>query len=175
MTSGPLDCKQRITGSKARGIVHYRFPKENWEYHEYTGTDHGIDCYIELVENGIFVNKKIEGQIKGTETPNKLKTKNAFSFPMDIKTIKYGLNSNSAFLLFYVDNYNEIVYYLPIQDYFIENKHLFEKLKTNKGNINVHIPLDNIVSEDDYKLRQIAKSVYVGGPTNALKKIPIDS
>ena len=171
MANAPKDCDQRIVGSTARGIVHYRFPKKHWEYHEYTGTDHGTDCIIELIENGEFVNKKIEGQIKGCNDPKKMKTKDAFSFPMEIKTIKYGLGSSSAFLLLYVDNYREIVYYLPIQDYFIANPHLFEILNTDQKTINVHIPSDNIVSEDDFDLRQIAKSVYVDGPSSSLRKI----
>lgn len=29
MASAPKDCNQRIIGSKARGIVHYKFPKEH--------------------------------------------------------------------------------------------------------------------------------------------------
>lgn len=171
MSNAPKDCNQRIIGSKARGIVHYRFPKENWEYHECTGTDHGIDCIIELVEKGEFINKKIEGQIKGCNCPQEMKTQNAFSFSMEVKTIKYGLGSSSAFLLFYVDNSREIVYYLPIQDYFIANPNLFELLNSDQKTISVHIPLDNVVSDDDYDLQQIAKSVYVDGPTSSLRKV----
>ena len=93
MESAPKDCNQRIIGSKARGIVHYKFPKEHWEYHECTGTDHGTDCIIELIENEEFINKKIEGQIKGCNCPQKMKRENAFSFPMEVKTIKYGLGT----------------------------------------------------------------------------------
>jgi len=90
---------------------------------------------------------------------------------MEIKTIRYGLGSSSAFVLFYVDNVNEIVYYLPIQEYFIANPKLFDKLDTEQKTMNVHIPIDNIVSEDDYNLQQIAKSVYVGGPSRRLHKV----
>ena len=171
MESAPKDCNQRIIGSKARGIVHYKFPKEHWEYHECTGTDHGTDCIIELIENEEFINKKIEGQIKGCNCPQKMKRENAFSFPMEVKTIKYGLGSSSAFILFYVDNSNEIVYYLPIQDYFIANPNLFELLNSDQKTINVHIPLDNVVSEDDFDLQQIAKSVYIDGPASSLRKV----
>lgn len=171
MAKAPKDCNQRIIGSTARGIVHYIFPKVHWEYHECTGTDHGTDCIIELVENEEFINKKIEGQIKGCKSPKKLSTKNAFSYPMEIKTIKYGLGSSSAFLLFFVDVGNEIVYYLPIQDYFIANPHLFEILDSDQKTVNVHIPLDNVVSEDDFDLQQIAKSVYVDGPASTLRKV----
>jgi len=90
---------------------------------------------------------------------------------METKTIMYGLGSSSAFVLFYVDNSNEIVYYLPIQDYFIANPNLFELLNSDQKTINVHIPLDNVVSEDDFDLQQIAKSVYVDGPASSLRKV----
>ena len=48
MSKLPNDCPARVIG--ARAIVHYAMPAEQWEYHELTGTDHGIDCSIELIE-----------------------------------------------------------------------------------------------------------------------------
>lgn len=170
----PKDCEARIRCSKAEGIVHYQITqKEHWEYHQCTGTDHGIDCIIELVENDNFTNKKVEGQIKGAKSPKKLKKDDCFSFSLEIKTINYGLSSSTAFVLFYVDTTNEIVYYLPIQDYFIAHPSLFDILENNldQQSISLHIPCDNILAKNDYDLQQIAKSVYVGGPTRALRKI----
>lgn len=134
-----------------------------------TGDDHGMDCSIELIENEEFVNKKIEGQIKGTKSPNKLTNEDCFSFSMETKTINYGLSSTTAFVLFYVDVIKEIVYYLPIQDYFIANPPLFDKLE--QKTINLHIPCDNILNEDDFDLQQIAKSVFIDGSTRELCKI----
>ena len=157
----PKDCAARVISAEARKLVHYRFPSEHWEYHEETGRDVGRDCSIELVESDEFVNKKIEGQIKGTRSPNRLKGKDVFSFAMEKKTINYGLSSPIAFVLFYVDVDHGIVYYLPIQDYFIANPELFDALESNTTTINVHIPIDNIVSNEDFDLRQIAKSIYV--------------
>ena len=34
----------------------------------------------------------------------------------------------------------------------------------------VHIPIDNILSDDDFDLQEIAKSVYVDGPSRNLRK-----
>lgn len=171
MSNAPKDCEQRVIGSTARGIVHYKFPKKNWEYHEVTGSDHGIDCIIELIENEEYQNKKIEGQIKGSKNPKQLAKEACFSFSMEIKTIIYGLSSSSAYVLFFVDNSTENVYYLPIQDYFISNPQLFDTLETDQKTLNVHVPIDNIVSENDFELREIAKSVYVEGPSRKLRKI----
>lgn len=166
----PKDCSARRIGAEARKLVHYKFPSKNWEYHELTGCDNGLDCTIELVENEEWSNKKIEGQIKGAIQPKLMKREKAFSLEIDIKTVLYGLGSSSAFVIFYVDTTNEIVYYLPLQDYFISHPTYFDKLDSNKNNINIHIPSDNIVSEEDFDLQQIAKSVYVDGPSRKLHK-----
>ena len=172
MAEYPKDSPQRRIGSRARGIVHYAFSKiGQWEFHEATGNDFGIDCYIELSEDGEFCNKKFEGQIKGTTNPKRLKQEKAFSFSMDAKTIIYGLSSHTAFVLLYVDVNQEVVYYLPIQDYFISRPEMFKKLDTDQKTINIHIPLDNVVLENDFDLVQIAKSTYVDGPTSKLRKV----
>ena len=88
-----------------------------------------------------------------------------------LSLLDWRLYHNDTNGFFYVDNSNEIVYYLPIQDYFIANPNLFELLNSDQKTINVHIPLDNVVSEDDFDLRQIAKSVYVDGPASSLRKV----
>lgn len=80
------------------------------------------------------------------------------------------MSSSVAFVLFYVLVDEGKVYYLPIQDYFIANPSLFERLEKNGATLNVHIPLDNVVSDNDFDLQQIAKSVYVGGPSRELHK-----
>ena len=170
MSKLPKDCPARVIGARARAIVHYAMPAEHWEYHELTGTDHGIDCSIELIEENEYKNKKIEGQIKGTRNICRLKD-GSISFSRDIKTINYGLGSSTAFVLFLVSVDEDTVYYLPIQDYFISDTSRFEQLAKNKTSMNVHIPEDNIVCPDDYDLQQIAKSVYVGGPSESLRKV----
>ena len=167
----PRDCSSRIIGSRARQLVHYSFDVNHWEYHEYTGTDHGIDCVIELVENEQWHNKKIEGQIKGSLKPTYLQKKDAISFPLELKTANYGLGSSIAFVLFVVDLEKEKVYYLPLQDYFIANPKEFDRLEKNKETINVHIPTSNVVDDDDFELQQIAKSVYIDGPSRNLRCI----
>lgn len=82
------------------------------------------------------------------------------------------MSSANAFVLLYVDVDvdSEQVYYLPIQDYFIANPTLFDQLEQNQSKMNVHIPCDNLVSDNDFELQQIAKSTYVGGPSRNLRK-----
>lgn len=56
----PKDCSSRVIGVKARQLVHLSFSAKRWEYHESTGTGHGLDCIIELVEYEEWGNKKLE-------------------------------------------------------------------------------------------------------------------
>ena len=166
----PKDCTARQIGEEARKLVYYKISSINWEFHEYTGTDHGIDCVLELIENDEYHNKKIEGQIKGTQKAIKMVTKNAFSYSMEKRTINYGLGSSNAFVLFLVDVINETVYYLPIQDYFIANSKEFDRLENDNETMTIHIPCDNTVCDEDFDLQEIAKSIYVGGATRNLHK-----
>lgn len=102
----------------------------------------------------------------------KLKKENSYSFPLEKKTIMYALNSNVAFVLFLVDLANETVYYLAIQEYFIANKELFKRIEDNNddGTLNVHISCEHILSYDDHDLQEIAKSTYVDGPGEMLRR-----
>ncbi len=170
MSKLPKDSSARVISEEARKLVHMSFSSQNWEYHELTGRDNGTDCIVELVENEEYSNKKIEGQIKGTLSPKLLQSEKIYSVSIDIKNINYGLGSSCAFVIFYVDVINDFVYYLPLQDYFISNPELFDRLEKNKSIMAVHIPCDNIVCENDYDLQQIAKSVYVNGPSRNLRK-----
>ena len=169
----PKDDEKRITGAIGRQLVHGAFSMERWEYREITGVDRGKDCEFELVENGKFTNKKIHGQVKGTYHIKNYETSdpNHFSFPLDIKTINYGLSCSGAFVLFLADAITSTVYYLPVQDYFIANKEEFDRLDKNKSSMTLYVPKDNVVSAEDFDLQQIAKSVYVDGPTRSLKKV----
>ncbi len=170
MAKLPQDCSARKIGAKARQIVHASFDIDHWEYHEITGTDHGTDCILELIENDEYRNHKIEGQIKGTRNINKLKNGD-ISFSMDAKTLLYGLGSANAFVLFLVDVDTEEVFYLPIQDYFISDISRIDKLLKNKETMNVHLTTDNLVSNDDSELQEIAKSVYIRRSTNEIYKV----
>lgn len=166
----PKDNSARAVSTRAKTLVVYNLNAEFWEWHEMTGTDHGTDIIIELVENGEYSNKKIEGQIKGRSSLKILKDGN-ISFDLDVKTINYALSSSTAFVLFLVDTTEEMVYYLPIQDYFIANSQLFESAENNDSTVTLHISPDSIVCNNDSDLREIAKSVYVDGPSKRLRKV----
>ena len=118
----------------------------------------------------MFSNKKIEVQIKGRSSIYKLKNGD-ISFGLDVKTINYALGSSNAFVLFLVDIEEEIVYYLPIQEYYISNPDMFSAIENNSSTVNVHINTQNVLNVNADELCDLAKRVYVNGPSRELKRI----
>lgn len=167
----PKDCPARVIGSEARKLVHSAFSCQRWEYREVTGVDNGVDCTIELIEDEQWTNKKLECQIKGTINLKVLKGEEHISFSMEIKTINYGLSCSNTFILFCVDVVQEKVYYLALQDYFISNRELFDRLENNKSEVTLHIPIKNVVSDEDSDLCKHVKKLYKNGPTLDLAEV----
>lgn len=162
----PKDDEKRKTSSKGRAIVHFMLDADHWDYKEETGYDYGRDCIVELSEKDEWLNHKVEGQIKGTASPKFVG--NDISFPMPVKTIEYALGTHTAFILFVADTTTKRdVYYQCVQQYFIDNKYLFDKL--SQQTINIHIPVAQNLSVDDKLLQNWACATFVDGPGPALK------
>jgi hypothetical protein len=68
------------------------------------------------------------------------------------------LSLQQPFVVFYVFTKEKKIYYLPIQEYFSENPECYKKL--NQNTMVLHIPYDNVVSQDDLKLQELAKKIY---------------
>lgn len=161
----PKDDEKRKTGSRGRGILHFKLDADHWDYREETGNDYGRDCVVELSENDEWLNHKVEGQIKSTASPKFVG--DVVSFPMPVKTIEYALGTHTSFILFVVDTKKEYVYYQCVQQYFIDNKELFDKL--NQQTINIHIPVSQNLSVDDKLLQNWARSTFIDGPGKGLR------
>lgn len=157
----PKDDENRKIGTRARQLVLSAFDVNHWDFYEITGTDHGTDCEFELIENDEYRNHGLRGQIKGTKALVKLMSEEAVSKNVELKLINYALGSAIAFVVFLAGVEFGDVYYLPIQDYFISHPKLYKKSVNGQGSMNIHIPLDNVVSKDDTDLQEIAKSRYV--------------
>ena len=152
------------TGSGGIALLHYSLNYEHWEFRQETGEDRGRDCVLEYIDESIWCNYIIQGQVKGTKTPQSYLLKDGmhFSYPLEKKYINYALRSSNASVLFLCDLINELVYFLPIQDYFINNPEKYENLSNPKTeSMNVHIPVSNIVTKyEDFELCQLAKATY---------------
>lgn len=128
----PADCESRRTDARACAIVHYLFDADHWQCREITGQDVGCDRGFELSENDYWKGHKIECQIKGTRHLDNYKHKSGpiLSFPLETKTVNYGLNRNVSFILLLVDVEEERIYYQHIQRYLRDRPELLRKLES---------------------------------------------
>ena len=166
----PIDDDNRVSGSRAKAIVHYKFNADHWEYRDYTGVDVGIDCCLELTENNEWRGNIIECQVKGRSRPKFNAKREFISLEIKKNTLNYALSRASSYVVLLVDLSDETIYYLPIQEFFIANPTYFPKLSSNQENITIRIPIDNIVTTEDENLQEIARSRYIGGPGVGLHK-----
>lgn len=84
-----------------------------------------------------------------------------FLIPLKKKTTNYALRSRDAFVLFLCDLLNEKVYYLPIQEYFIDNPEEYKRLEKDTKNMNLHIPVKNVVTRaEDAAIVLLANKAY---------------
>ena len=155
----PEDSVQRRIGDRARQILHYQIDVNNWLFKEETGSDFGRDCILELSEDNQLRNHKIEGQIKGTRSPNFVLDGNFISFPLEVKTVNYAMSSPISFVLFVVDVLNEVVYFQCIQDYFNGNEMFFKKINSQKT-INIRIPIWCCLRCGDNLLQGLAHKIH---------------
>ncbi len=165
----PKDCSSRAICTRSRGIFAYQIDSNKWEWHEQTGTDHGTDIVLELSDGEFFSGKKIEGQLKGRTQIEILKN-GKIKFDLDVKTINYALNNANPFVLFLVDLTEEKVYYLAIQDYFIDNPEHFEAAEKNSYTVSLHINPNSTLTEKADELIDIAHRVYAIGQSTGLRR-----
>ena len=165
----PEDCSSRAICTRSRGIFAYQIDSNRWEWHEQTGTDHGTDIVLELSDGEFFLGKKIEGQLKG-RTEIEFLRNGKIKFDLDVKTINYALNNSSPFVLFLVDVKEEKVFYLAIQDYFIDNPDRYVAAENNTYSVTLHIDPDSTLTESADELIDIAYRVYAGGPSIGLRR-----
>ena len=165
----PEDCSSRAICTRSRGIFAYQIDSNKWEWHEQTGTDHGTDIVLELSDGECFSGKKIEGQIKGRTQIEFLKN-GKIKFDLDVKTINYALNNANPFVLFLVDVTEEKVYYLAIQDFFIDNPERFVAAENNVYSVTLHVNPNGTLLESADELVSIANRVYAGGPSAELRR-----
>lgn len=159
MANLPKDQDSRATGSKARAIVHRLFDAECWEYREITGIDVGLDCAFDLIEDDEWTGNYIECQVKGRTQPYFTNEGQSVSISIKTSTINYALRRPSTFILLLVRIDPEEVYYLPVEEYFINNASERKKLK-NQSSITLRIPVGNRISQEGRELIPFAKMRY---------------
>lgn len=175
MPTLPKDSNSRRTDERARAIVHYQINADRWIYREETGTDVGIDCRLELSEDDEFHANRVEVQIKGTKVIEnyRLKHSEVYSYPVDLKTINYGLSCSSPFAFFLVDVVQEKVYVVPLQTKFIEtpdmNKRVVDASQNKQTKFSLHFPVSQVLPGFEEELVHFSKMSFVGAPGEELR------
>lgn len=178
MARYPIDSDARRIGSRAAAILHYQINWRQWQYREITGQDVGCDCELELSVNNQWRGFKIEAQIKGTTRFDSflLSDKTQISFPLEIKTINYALGCNNPFLLVVVDVNKEECHFVPLQELFLSNQEVLQKLvqrneREDEGTMNIRFKTSMTISKCEPDLQMIATCQYAGGPTMNLRRV----
>lgn len=171
MEKYPKDCSSRVVSTASRAMFYNHLNYRNWEFHEITGMDYGMDCYIESCENDTFKNNKVFVQIKGTAHIETYKISKFISYPIDTKTINYALNERSAFIVALVDVCNDNIYYVELHEYFINNSDKIQYLN-NQDKMNIHFKFNNIINSDnDDELVELSKLTFKKSNNGRILKI----
>lgn len=145
-------------------LAHYAFNFECWEFRLGTGKDVGEDCVYEYIDEHAWHNGRIRAQVKGIRNPKTYLVAKGTEFSYQIKkhTIEYALRSKEAFVLLLCDLMNEKVYYLPLQDYFINNPEEYKRLRSDTDSMKLRVPVSNIVdSAHNDELVALSNNSYV--------------
>ena len=162
----PKDDTKEINalGRGGMRLAHYAFNFECWEFRPGIGKDVGEDCVYEYIDDHIWHNRRIRAQVKGIRNPaTYLVAKDTeFSYPLDKQFIEYALRSNEAFVLLLCDLLNEKVYYLALQDYFINNPEEYKRLRSDTAKMKLRVPVTNLVNNaHNDELVILASNSYV--------------
>lgn len=158
--SYPQDSETRKIASIGRQIVHATFDANNWEYHEKTGGDYGVDAELEYSHNNEFRNEKFECQIKATRKLKRNTKGNIVFNQFPVKTLNYALSSALVFIFLLVDVTTKSVYYLKLDHSVIPQKE-YNKQKT----ITLYIPQNNKLPDQEQKIIS-----YITKTTNSEEK-----
>ena len=117
--SYPQDTEEFKKERKSYQLLFYRLNADVWAPNGSDNTDHGMDYGFEYIENGNYKGYRILSQIKSTE--HIIKSKKSVSFDLKVITAAYAISSAQPFVLFVVDLIADVIYYICLQDFFIDN------------------------------------------------------
>lgn len=162
----PQDTYERRQERKSFQILFPLMAAEFWDYLGSDRNDHGVDHAFELIENELFKGYRILSQVKSRTAPEMRKDHYVLDFP--VKTANYAVGCSQPFFLFFVNLTTREAFYLPLQEYFLNNPKKLDALEKNKSTIRVFIPVENMV--DNKAMRQFAKAQYSYNEELRLKK-----
>ncbi len=117
----------------------------DWIVREVTEKDYGIDCYVEICENGYMTGKLLSIQLKASNEI-KLSENNQFATYYGVKktTLNYWYNLPTPVFFIFIDIKKEICYYCNIKKHIRQN---YESFLINNLK-NIKIPSQFVLTKD---------------------------
>lgn len=117
---------------------------DDWIIREVTERDYGIDCYVEICNDGFITGKLLSIQLKGSEKIT-FQGKNAFVTYYNLKqsTLNYWSKLPTITLFVYIDIKSEKIYFCNIRKYIRENY----KAYLNETLTTIKIPVDHFLDK----------------------------
>lgn len=129
-----------ITETASFKIFNNVVPNE-WVIREVTERDYGIDCYVEISEDGFMTGKLISIQLKASENEIPLRENGSFVtyYGIGAASLNYWNSLPVPVILAYIDVPNSIVYFSDIKESIRSNysefsKENYKNIKINSGN-----------------------------------------
>ncbi|WP_163537317.1 DUF4365 domain-containing protein [Gracilibacillus sp. YIM 98692] len=156
-------------------------PMNKFIYREESGGDYGTDSILEIIkESGMVTNYRSHVQIKSKRVTKRLKN-GSVSFPVEVKTINYLINTPSSLYFLYLKDEGKFLWEWVANIYERFHRDGYDLATTPKKKINFHFnkELDsasfdtiyNTMREADEKLRESLKSNIAFQPISQLKLI----
>lgn len=132
--------------TKSRDFIRNILDTDDSLIREWTERDYGIDFLLELFDNGFPTGKLAFLQIKGTEKIEKLKKTDEVSCQVSRSSLFYALQDIIPFVVIYVSISEGIFFYIDLQSI---RESFTDKLESDQEKINIRIPFDNCVRDND--------------------------
>lgn len=116
---------------------------DEWIVREITERDYGIDCYLEICENGFVTGKMIMIQLKSSDTIKMRREGTFVSYNgLEPASFNYWNNMLVPVVFVYIDLDKATIFYSNVKEYIRENfsKFISENLKT------LRIPVSNVLT-----------------------------
>lgn len=126
-----------ITETASFKIFNNAVPNE-WVIREVTERDYGIDCYVEISEEGFMTGKLISIQLKASENEIPVRENGTVVtyYGIEASSLNYWNSLPVPVILAYVDVPNSIVYFSDIKESIRSNYSEFQKEKYKNIKIN---------------------------------------
>jgi len=142
-------------------------PSEKFILRKESGGDYGVDCILEIIENGFATNIRSHAQLKSKQNQF-LDSDGCFKYSVPIKTINYLSNTLSSIFLIYSES--EDVVYWEWNSAILEKINQSHKIGTKSFKYPFHKILDGESIDEIYITIKNKNEIIINMGLNSLEK-----